>query len=170
MVRCSICFFLLITLFLNACAAGYSRKGYDPKKLTYDNTNTNCKIAIKNNYDFESVNGIVLGEIKAYDVGLSMHCSEAVVLSTFILDACALGAQLINITKEEQPGYWTSACYRAEAQFIKITDPNIASLIFSDEKYSPEKVNERSELTHKINEASIGAGVGGGLLGGAMVK
>ena len=160
------CFSLLF--ILSACAAGINRNGYDAKKLNYDFSNKTCKIAIKKNADFPEDKIEILGEIKAYDTGCSLKCSESLILSLFLEDACALGADVVNIIKEDHPNPWKSACYQAEAQLVKILDPELAANVKTDRQYAPELIVERSKITEEIAQRAISAGLAGGLSGGMV--
>ena len=111
-----ICIFFLFT----SCTASINRQGYklDDSQVS-EKECSNIIIAKSVNYNPELVE--IVGKISASDTGFSVECSEAFVIENFRKDACSIGADLINITKDSQPDFW-STCYRAEAEFIKIKD------------------------------------------------
>lgn len=154
-------------LLLVGCRSGISRTGYkapDPQAM---NNASRRPIAIQCNAIYNPDDVEVLGGIHAYDTGFSTYCDEAYVLDTFYKDANALGADIINITEEKQPDFW-STCYRAKAQFLRLKDRDKAKTLVSDAKYAPELIVERSAAARKRTRAIIVASVFGGALGGLI--
>jgi hypothetical protein len=42
----------------------------------------------------------------------------------------------VNITEEKQPNIWTSTCYRARAQFIRLKDREKVKDLVSDARFA----------------------------------
>jgi len=80
-----------------------------------------------------------------------------------------LDADVINILEEKYPNFW-STCYRAKAEFLVYKDRNRAESDYSDQKYTLEKILERSKETARRNKMVTEAGVMGGLFGGLLAK
>jgi outer membrane lipoprotein SlyB len=161
----------LASLLVSGCAAGISRTGY---KLPPGQTSKDLPlrpIAIQYNAKYDTNDVVVLGSIHDYDTSVSTHCDEAFILDIFCREGGMLGADLINITEEHQPDFW-STCYRAKATFLKFKDREKAKSYVSDAKYSPEEITKRVTAANKRTEGIIiGAAVGGalgGAIGGAM--
>ena len=74
------------------------------------------------------------GEILSGDSGFSLDCSRGYVLNIFQKEACALEADLINITYERDIDLWSS-CYRAKAQFLRFKNREKAKNLASTELY-----------------------------------
>ena len=122
---------------------------------------------MKNNAVFNREDIEVLGTIKAYDTGFSVNCDEEEVLSRLIEEACSVGADIVNITEEKQPNWWSS-CYRAKAELIRLRDREKLSTLKSDSRYAPRNVAERSRESRERIQEAVGAGIMGGILGGLM--
>ena len=150
------------------CAAGISRQGYTLRDIGTVPRSELCPIAIKHDAIYEQADVDVVGRIKAFDTSVSVNCDEAYVLDLFCREACALGADLVNVTNEREPDLW-STCYRAQAEFVRFKNRDQAKLLVSDSKYAPELIIERSVKAGKRNRQIIAACVGGGVLGGLIV-
>ena len=157
--------FLLVLLC--SCSSGITRYGYELQDLNNLNSSADCRISIKDNMPYDKADTEILGSIKAYDTGLSVRCDEAYVLSIFCKDACALGADVVNITQERYPSFWSS-CYRAKAEFLFFKNREQAKSLHSDWWYEPEMIVESSKETARRNKMAIEAGIMGGMLGGMM--
>ncbi len=162
-----ILFFALTLTFITSCSTNskLTRKGYrlseDQKVKIGD-----CKVFITSKKESSFHKAKKLGAIEASDSGMGVNCQEDYVIKNFISDACALGANVINITSETQPDFW-STCYRAKADFLSIektlgltTDPN----------YYPEQILKRSQLGHNKTKAAMGGGIIGGVLSAVVVN
>ena len=90
-------------------------------------------------------------------------------MDIFCKEACALGADLVNVTDEKQPDFW-STCYRAKAEFLHFKDREEAKVLLSDAKYAPDLIIDRSEKSKRRAREIIAASVMGGLLGGLAVS
>jgi hypothetical protein len=157
MVLC--CIFTLAS----GCAAGISRIGYQLPQGKTPKDLQRCPIAIQCNVQYDTNDVAVLGSIHAYDTSVSIDCDEAYVLDIFCREGCMLGADLINITEENQPDLWSS-CYRARAQFLRFKDREKVNGLLSNAKYAPNLIIGRSAKSNKRNiEVITGAVVAGPL-------
>ena len=159
-----ICFFFVLA----SCASTIGREGY--KLDGFAGREKDCAniIVIKSlNYNPELVE--IVGKISASDSGFSVTCSEEYVIENFKKDACAVGADLINITKESHPDFW-STCYRAKAELLRIKDREMLSKLKSDAKYSDKNISTRSKYTECMNKGIIAAGALGGVIGALILN
>ncbi len=156
-------------IFGSGCVSGIKRTGYQLPANANAKNLEKCPIAIQCNAKYENEKVVVLGRIDAYDTGFSTVCDEAYILDIFCKEACALGADLVNIKAEKQPDFW-STCYRSKAEFIRFNDREQARAIFSDAKYTPELIIDRSVKSKERVREIIAASVFGGLLGGLAVS
>jgi TPR repeat protein len=154
------------TAILSGCTSGITRTGYRLPAGQTSVATTNRLIAIKYNVHYSTNDVVLLGSIHAYDTGFSTRCDEAYVLGIFSEEGRMLGADVINITGERQPDFW-STCYQARAQFLRFKDRKMAMEVSSDPKYAPDLVAERSERSKELATGEIEAAVVGGALGGA---
>ena len=152
-------------IFVSGCASAIKRTGYQLSEGQSAKRLERCPVAIQCNANHEKTNVEVLGSINASDTGFSVDCDEAYVLDIFCKEACALGADLVLITEEKQPDFW-STCYRARAEFLRFKDRDKAKDLFSDARYAPELIIDRSEISKKRTRAVITGAVMGGVLGG----
>lgn len=158
-----ICFFFLFA----SCTANIKRQGYKIDDSVVSEKECPNIIVVKNlNYNPDLVE--IVGMISASDTGFSTKCSETFVIDNFKKDACAIGADVINITKDSQPDFW-STCYRAEAEYIRIKDRKMLTEIKSDAKYSAQNISNRSKYTECMNKGIVAAGALGGLIGGLIL-
>lgn len=157
------CFFFLCA----SCAANINRQGYvidDSKKIK----NKCDNIIIVKDLTYETKLVDVLGKISASDTGFSTQCSESYVLNIFSQDACIIGADVLNITKESPPNIW-GTCYDAEAEFLKIKDREMLANIKSHPQYTAEKIKLRSESSYTECMKSAPASAFAGGLVGALI-
>lgn len=157
-----------LAFILAGCHSGITRSGYQAPTLQAMDNTPRRPIAIQCNAVYNTNDVEVLGNIHAYDTGFSVYCDEAAVLDTFYKEANALGADVINITEEMQPSFW-STCYRARAQFLRLKDRERAKTLVSDPKYAPDLIIQRSLISKQRTREVITAGVLGGVLGGLAV-
>lgn len=122
-------------LLLSGCASVITRYGYDLKNIPDSKVYFGCTIPVKKYFQYNKDEVEVLGSIKAGDTGVSFECGEGYVLGIFRQEACALGADLVNITYERGIDIWSS-CYRAKADFLRFKDREKAKTIESDAAYS----------------------------------
>jgi len=125
--------FFAVILFAG-CASKITRYGYGLQDMPDKYKNFGCDIVIKKDFVYNKDEVDILGEIKAGDSGLSFDCGKKYVLSLFKKEACALSADLINITYERNIDLWSS-CYRAKAQFLRFKDKEKVKNLESDAAY-----------------------------------
>ncbi len=131
-MRVIILFFTII--FLTGCASAITRYGYNLQDIPQKDSYVGCDIPIKRNFQYKKDGVEILGSIKAGDTGFSVKCGKAYVLGVFQQEACALKADLINITDES--GFdILSTCYRAKADFLRFKDREKAKNLESDPVY-----------------------------------
>jgi hypothetical protein len=157
---------LTLALF-TGCSTGIKRTDYKIAGNREEKDLSQCAVAVKFNARYRPEDVEMLGSVKGYDTGFSVHCDEAYVLELFCKEACMLGADLVNITEEKQPDYWSS-CYRAKAEFVRFKDRDRVKSLYSDVAYTPQFVIQRSLQSKQRNQEAIRAGVMGGLVGGLI--
>ncbi len=149
-------------VLLSGCASGISRTGYSKPSGPPSADIASRKIVIKCDAQYNSNDVVVLGSIHAYDTGFSTRCDEPYVLGIFCEEGRILGADIINITEEEQPSVWGSTCYRAKAQFLRFKDREMAVGLASDAKYAPDLVAARAgESDEEVEKEMEVAGLSG---------
>lgn len=159
-----LCLLLVLIGNVIGCYSSITRTGYTKNDLRTD-LSPCPDIIIKKNASFSEDVATVVGKIKAGDTGFSFVCSEKYVLGTFRNDACGLRADIVNITKEKQPDFW-STCYRAKADLLRCKDRKVLAGIKSDPQYTSELIDERSRKTTILN--AVGIGVAGGAAAGVL--
>ncbi len=164
---------ILVILFtgLCSCSPGVSRYGYTLKE---EQLVADCTVPIKLKFLYKEDDMNKLGSIEVYDHNLiSTNCDIYTVLNILKRDACYLGADLIDITKEKYPDYIFSVCYRVKADFLKFSKSQQTQKFESDPQYDWEKIRVEGEISRKKGNAAywsaVGAGAAGGAVGGAMV-
>ena len=158
----------LCCLLLLGCAAGIKRTGYTVEEIELFNDYSNCHIKIKKEASLNGFDYRLMGKVKVYDTEFSMDCDEEYVFSLLRNEACALGSDLINITDERPPNFW-STCYQVEVELIKILDEEQAATIISDPYYEWTLIQERGAKGRKNQNARFSGAVMGGAIGGAGV-
>ena len=126
---------LIVIISLTGCASVMTRYGYDLQSIPNRNAHLGCSIPIKRDFRYNKDEAEILGSIKAGDTGFSLECGKGYVLGIFRQEACALGADLINITYERGLDLWSS-CYRAKADFLRLKDREKVKTLESDVAYS----------------------------------
>ncbi|MGV8073014.1 MAG: hypothetical protein AB2L11_00410 [Syntrophobacteraceae bacterium] len=152
---------LIIGFFLLGCSAGVKRQGYTA--LT-ERVPSDCEVVVLGYEAFDDTRMERLGNIEMYDTGFSLYCDEAYVLDLMKKEACSLGADIVNITDEKYPDFWSS-CYRAKAEFIRLKNREEAALVKADPHYDDMKVRERSQETWRRLQDAIEGGIMGGIMG-----
>lgn len=122
------------------CVAGISRQGYKLED-TKNKSLSSCDLVIKKKYVYNKDAVDILGKINSYDTGLSVTCNQDYVLSIFCEEACALGADILNIIEEKTSDIWSS-CYRAKAEFLRLKDRQKIEELKNSEQYYPGFVAE----------------------------
>jgi hypothetical protein len=157
-----ILFPVVAMVLLCGCAAGVSRYGYSVEPSIHSAV---PDIAIKKDAHFEKEDVDVLGRIKVYDKFFSTKCDEATVFDIVLGDAGALGADLVNILWDKQPGYVWTVCYRMEAEFLRFHDREMAENIHSDPKYELACIQRRGEVGRQRKDKAYALAVVGGATG-----
>ncbi len=159
-----LCFLILI---LNSCSTSsyFVREGYKIHQDQIAQT-SKCRVYITYQHKFNPSDSKELGTIKAEEPGMGVDCQEDYVLRHLVSDACSLGANVINITKESRPNFW-STCYRAEADLLSVQK---VRNIKTDPKYHPDQIAKRSELGHRKTKEALGAGMAGGIFGAIITN
>ena len=159
-----VCFLFLFA----SCTSSIKREGYVLDHSTVSQADCANTIIVRS-LDYDPGLVVPLGKISASDSGFSVDCSEKFVIDSFKKDACAVGADIVNITKDSQPDFW-STCYRAEAELLRIKDREKLSNIKSDSRYSEQNVGHRSGYTECMNSGFIAATAFGGLVGALILN
>lgn len=152
---------ILVLLFVFGCAAGIERQGYS---ITSKTVPADCKVLIVGYVPFDPNKMILLGRVKMYDTGFSVFCDEQSVLQRMKEDACARGADIVDITDEKFPNAW-STCYQAKADLIRFKNRKDVALLKPDPHYAAAKIRERSQMTWRRTQEGINAGIMGGIIG-----
>lgn len=129
---------------LSGCAdTGFSRYGYKRQAdaLTEDVMARPIVIQYQRHYSTNDVE--VLGSIHAYDTDVVPDYDEVYVLEIFCDDGRVLNADVVNITEQEHPDYFSSH-YRARAEFLRFKDRSMAQDLVSDPQYAQDLVEVRS--------------------------
>ena len=126
---------LAFAALTSGCAASVSRIGYDvPRAMPVASVSEQSVLETESPGAPHSVlittdvaaiqdsSAVLLGQIRYRDSGFSTKCDEASALRLFQADAVALDANVVLITKESLPDFWSS-CYRAEAGLYRVPDP-----------------------------------------------
>ena len=124
-------FLFFAILVFAGCSSVITRRGYSLQDIQNKEKYPGCNIPVKKKFQYDKNEVEVLGEIKAGDSGFSVTCGETHVLNIFRQEACALGADLINITSEHRLDI-ASSCYRARAEFLRFKDREKAKNLESD--------------------------------------
>ena len=155
---------LIICVLATGCAASVHRQGYE---IPEGEVLVPCNMPIRSDRTGDLSGFEVIGQIEVGDSSFSTDCDEAIVLHQMTIDACHLEADLINITEEHRPDFW-STCYRAKADFLRVRDRPERVPLVSDDKYRADAVRERAQVTHRRNREMITGAIVGGVVGGAV--
>lgn len=154
----------LACALLSACSSSFRRTGYAAATAP---GGVDCHVAFKQAFAPSAEEADVLGTVTASDSGFSITCDEGYVLSRFRDDACAIGADVVSLTDERAPSFW-STCYRAKATLLRLRDRAAAEAVTSDARYDHAQVTERSLVTYRRTQAAIAGGMMGGMAGAAV--
>lgn len=149
--------YLLFTVILfSSCSHRIVRSGYDIKKSDYGE----CDVLIKKDTIVSSTFATQVGEVKLGETGFSVSCSEKHAIKILKGEACAINADLIIITEENRPDFWSS-CYRGRAKFYRINKDNSDALVKSDADFDPKEVKKRvkKDRTKTVVITAVLAGV-----------
>jgi hypothetical protein len=149
---------VVASVVLSGCASSFRRTGYAAatQKATAD-----CRVVFKQEVSAAPDEIDVLGSVTASDSGFSIKCDEAYVLRRFRDDACAVGADVVRLSDEKAPDFW-STCYRAKAELLRYRDRDVVQTLTSDARYDPDPLRERSDVTYdRLRDAAIGGAIAG---------
>ena len=151
-------YYLTLLILITSCSHRIVRTGYHINKSDYKN----CDIVItKDIVVTDSLKKV--GEIKLGESGFSIACSEADAIAILKNEACALNADLVNITEEHRSDL-LSSCYRCRADFYKYQ--GVDFIRQSNDLYKSENIDKRiSKDRNKNATIFIGAFVVGILSG-----
>jgi len=102
-----------------------------------------------------------IGEIKLGETGFSTKCNEAHALEILKNEACALNADIVNISEETRPDSW-STCYRCRAEFYVNTNKDM--VLYSDLSYRSDQVKKRVKNDRYFNTAVIVSSIVAGIV------
>ncbi len=159
-------FMFMSCLFLISCSAGVTRSGYKFQDIQAFHDFSGCRVVIKNNADFTTDEVTIVGNIKVFDTQFSVECDEEYVLDLLTKEACALGADIVNIIEEKQPNIW-STCYRAKAQYLRVNNRQRALILKSDPQYEWSIVQQRGAKGRQRTNEAVSGSIMGGAIGGA---
>ena len=108
---------LFVGFVVVGCGPSVSRFGYDIAGKTID---PNCSVVVVENAAMDTGKVELLGSVRFGDTGFSIDCGENKVLSMLKVEACLLGADIVNLYEIKAPDIW-STCYRVKADFYKKT-------------------------------------------------
>jgi hypothetical protein len=128
-------FLCFVIFFLTGCSSVITRTGYTLQDIPNRDKYCGCYVPIKKDFVYNKNEVEILGEIKSGDSGFTLECGKGHTLNLFRQEACALKADLINITYERDIDL-LSTCYRAKAQFLRFKDRAKAKNIESDLEYT----------------------------------
>ena len=129
----ALCHSVLVVVILSTvgCAASVNRIGYtaekqdeavSTEKKTYSEGETQSPVLITTDTTVVTNTATeLLGQMRYRDSGLSTECSQDDAFRLFERDAHSLGANIVLITWEQHPDFW-STCYRADASLYSTPD------------------------------------------------
>jgi hypothetical protein len=161
---------VIASIVLSGCASSFRRTGY---AAATQKAPPDCQVVFKQQVPLGPDEVDVLGTVTASDSGFSIKCDEAYVLRRFRDDACSIGADVVSLSDERAPDFW-STCYRAKADLLRYRDRELVKSLTSDARYDAEPLRARSEVTYdRLRDAAIGgaiAGPAGAVAAGAIAK
>ena len=157
---------VIAAIVCSGCASSFQRSGY---AAATEKAPADCPVVFKQQVQVARDEVDILGTATAKDTGFSVKCDEAYVLRRFRDDACALGADVVSLSEERAPDFW-STCYQARATFLRYRyrDREIAKSLTSDARYDAAPLRERSEVTYDRFRNAVIGGVIAGPVGAAV--
>ncbi|WP_319557506.1 hypothetical protein [Thiomicrorhabdus sp.] len=150
---------MLSLLLISSCSSSIEKNIHADSIATP--TSIDCKnIKVIRNLHSAKIEGSVIGSINAEDSGFSMKCNQSYVLNLFKNEACKAGANVVSVTEERHPDFWSS-CYRAHADLIHVDNSNVIAI--DTEEYV---LNEDNEDT--CSEDALAASLFAGVIGYAI--
>ena len=150
-------YLLILSFYFTNCAYKISRHYFVPKNTTYIET---CNPLVVKKKNLSGIEGNFLGSISLDDSGVTLNCSEEKAIKLLKIEACEIGASLINITDEVHPNLF-STCYRCTADFHYVDNIDEYSKILLTNKprdimrYDYENKIKWSDFQLKLDELSI---------------
>jgi len=149
--------------FIISCSHRITRIGFAGGAMACDT----CQPVIKKMATFNNVPVKKLGTVKLGDSGFSTKCEEPDAILILKKEACAVGADIINITDEKRADVW-STCYRVEADLLKITDSAMRGKITSDPDYQNIALEYRQDQDKDRKTMMIIGGIVAGVAAGLV--
>jgi hypothetical protein len=114
----------LVMLPLVGCAHWVSRQGYRP----LGGARPDCEDLTLDDMVLDPALGSTkIGTVKLRDTGISLWCSKERAFRIFQREACAAGANVVNLIAQESPNIWSS-CYRATAELWRAPASELEAL------------------------------------------
>ena len=154
----------LISILFSSCSHRIVRSGYKMQ----ENLNNDCEVVIEKNISIPDTVAIKVGEIKLGESGFSMACSEEAALETLKKEACSIDADLILITKEKRPDFWSS-CYRCNADFYKFSKLDFKENYKSNPTYDTNQIKNRVKSDRGKNVFMAITAAFAGILAGTLL-
>lgn len=152
-------YLLISVLLLSGCSHRIVRTGYKARKSDY----RTCDVVITKDTSAVDLQAAKLGEIRLGESGFSVACSEKHAIDILKGEACAINADLIVITDEKRPDFWSS-CYRCSADFYRLDNSYHETNFESDEDFASQEVRKRVSKDRSRNASlAIGSAVVGAL-------
>ena len=89
------------------------------------------------------------------------------VLQHFCDEACRIGADLVNIKEEKQPGE-SGSYYYAKVEYVRFKERDDVKKLRSDISYDGQYINQRVQQIKSRENDQIRGAIIGGALGGAV--
>jgi len=150
---------LLISMLFWNCAHQITRTGYNVKKSDYKY----CDVVIQKFTTVSDTKAKKIGEIELGESGFSASCGELEALNILKGEACAIKANLIIITDEKRPDFWSS-CYRCKAEFYKYDSSNSYYEMENDQDYNQQELQQRVSDDRKRNTTTAIISIVAGIL------
>ena len=138
---------LVLFIFMSSCSHKINRIGYSEQPF---NPSGICDVVIQKDEGVEIKQNKILGTIKLMDSGFSTACNELDAIEILKKEACSIGGNLVNITKESRPNF-RSSCYQCTADIYKIGKDSLNTKIQTISNYDSHKTMERVEEDKKRN-------------------
>jgi hypothetical protein len=104
---------LVLLLGFTNCAHKITRIGYNLNPVPTSDT---CQIQVVK-FENQSTTTKKIGTIYLGESGFSTRCNQATALAILKLEACNIGADIVNIIEEKKPDI-LSSCYRCKAELL----------------------------------------------------
>jgi hypothetical protein len=126
--------FVIGLMLLNSCSLNVARKGYKKAEIYYP-----CRVYIfRNLNDTNELKRV--GSIELSEIGLTVNCDWFDSMILLRKEACAAGANVVNITREYKPG-GLHDCYRFDADFYLDTNNSVIEKYYTYDLPYHEKID-----------------------------